>query len=147
VEVQNTAALVPSAVPCLLAALGRPQRQQLAAAIHGLQQQQQHHGGQHGRQRQQQQQQQHGQLQEQELLSQPSSGDHACAAAAAAAAALGPWDVLLLLGLQPQVPQQQWDADVSLLLLQGVQDAARCARLRVVWWWQCACIVCVCVCV
>lgn len=97
-EVQSAAALCPAVVPALLSALDRPHRQRLSAALLSLQQQQQHHH-----------------QTEADVL----------ATAAQDMRQLGVWDVLLLLSLQSQLQAQQWDADVSLLLLQGVQDAHR----------------------
>lgn len=42
---------------------------------------------------------------------------------------LSQWDVLLLLGLWGQ---PQWEADASLVLLQGIRDMARCAAAAAV---------------
>lgn len=113
-EVQSAVALCPTAVPQLLEALHPEQMQHLATSLAQLHQQAKH----------------------EQLHPHRQHGGVTTAAAAADALVqrlqhLGVVDVLLLISL---TAQQQWAADVSLVLMHGVLEAGRYGSCAVLCW-------------
>lgn len=113
-DVQSTAALYPATVPLVLNAMDSQQRQQLQLAVLDLAQQQQCQL----------------QLEAQQQGHLPTPDDAAAGDIvqlqpwAHQLSCLSVWDVVLLLGL---LSDQQWEADASIILLNGVKDMTRCA--------------------